>query len=826
MGQGESAEQKAKAYEDKLRTLPKYSLEEVSRHNKETDAWIVVDGQVLDITKFLTNHPGGKDILMSVAGTDATSRFEKEEHSQDARLELRTLCIGRLAKTRTHSATASTTSTTSTSSSTSSATSTSNASAPSTSTTSSTSSATSSTTNTSSSTAPTTAVTEESSGCGGNCTCTTEPKVTIHLEEQKTPAPYSAVNILYASNKGACQGFAERIQAAILEAKLPLSTNLQVMEEFEPEDLALPQFVVLVISTYEGGTPPTNGKFMYEWMEDASVDFRVGPTFLCQGRFAIFGVGDSLYEDKYNVVSKNMETWIQAMGGPLICDRGEGDNSVSRDAAGDASSDLKAWVEGKLLAGLRVPWNSAVYRAKPAQPDPVIEEDEYEYDDGAPIGNLAKTVMGEDHSQVLDVEELGPVIRTQKEQQKREYEDRKSGVAREMVNDVIRQNLTKQGYKIIGSHSGVKLCRWTKAMLRGRGGCYKHTFYGIASYQCMEMTPSLACANKCVFCWRHHTNPVGKEWKWASDPPEFLVEEAVSKHKQMIKQMKGVPGVKPERFQEASTSIRHCALSLVGEPIMYPQINAYLALLHERNISTFLVTNAQFPDRIEILEPVTQLYISVDAATKDELKAIDRPLFSDFWERFIASMKALSQKQQRTVYRMTLVKGMNMGQMKEYARLIALGNPTFIEIKGVTFCGDLNASDITMKNVPFHQEVRDFSRALCEEIGLLGQGGPTYELACEHVHSCCILISDTRLKINGKWHTWIDYPKFHQLFAEYAETGKMFDTLEYAAPTPDWAVFGAEQEGFDPEETRWHRKEGKVVDKYVDPEPPSESSCS
>ena len=44
-------------------------------------------------------------------------------------------------------------------------------------------------------------------------------------------------------------------------------------------------------------------------------------------------------------------------------------------------------------------------------------------------------------------------------------------------------------------------------MLRGRGGCYKHAFYGIESHRCMEATPSLACANKCVFCWRHHTNP-------------------------------------------------------------------------------------------------------------------------------------------------------------------------------------------------------------------------------------------------------------------------------------------------------------------------------
>ena len=60
-------------------------------------------------------------------------------------------------------------------------------------------------------------------------------------------------------------------------------------------------------------------------------------------------------------------------------------------------------------------------------------------------------------------------------------------------------------------------------MLRGRGGCYKHTFYGITSYQCMEATPSLACANKCVFCWRHHKNPVATEWKWKTDDPRPAV---------------------------------------------------------------------------------------------------------------------------------------------------------------------------------------------------------------------------------------------------------------------------------------------------------------
>ncbi|MCI07136.1 tRNA wybutosine-synthesizing protein 1, partial [Trifolium medium] len=93
-----------------------------------------------------------------------------------------------------------------------------------------------------------------------------------------------------------------------------------------------------------------------------------------------------------------------------------------------------------------------------------------------------------------------------------------------------------------------------------------------------------------------------------------------------------------ERLNEGFTP-RHCALSLVGEPIMYPEINALVDELHRRRISTFLVTNAQFPEKIKSLKPITQLYVSVDAGTKDSLKAIDRPLFGDFWERFIDQLR-------------------------------------------------------------------------------------------------------------------------------------------------------------------------------------------
>jgi len=376
-----------------------------------------------------------------------------------------------------------------------------------------------------------------------------------------------------------------------------------------------------------------------------------------------------------------------------------------------------------------------------------------------------------------------------------------------MLTPSQRRALTKEGYKLIGTHSAVKMCRWTKAQLRGRGGCYKHTFYGIQSYQCMEMTPSLSCANKCTFCWRHHKNPVGREWRWRVDDPAAIVEEAVAHHQDMVYTLKGMPGVKPERWYEAFT-VRHCALSLVGEPIMYPHVNALVRLLHGRGISSFMVTNGQFPECIAALEPVTQLYVSIDAATKETLKAIDRPLFKDFWERFMASLDALRAKRQRTVYRLTLLKGHNMGELDAYGELVARGMPDFIEVKGVTYCGTSPGSPLTMKDVPWHAEVKAFCEALAARVG------DAYGLAAEHEHSCCVLLAKRTFHIDGAWYTHIDYDRFHALTAAYYATGgaATFSALDYAARTPDWAVYNADAAGFDPTEARWRRnKDGSLA---------------
>lgn len=116
------------------------------------------------------------------------------------------------------------------------------------------------------------------------------------------------------------------------------------------------------------------------------------------------------------------------------------------------------------------------------------------------------------------------------------------------------------------------------------------------------------------------------------------------------------------------------------------------------------------------------------------------------------------------------------------------------------------------------RQVLEFAEAIAQRHAAYveARGGPAggvYGIATEHEHSCCVLLArkDIYLK-EGKWHTWIDYPKFSALAKRFAETGESFTSADYMAETPYWAVYGAEEKGFDPLESRVKRNnKGETV---------------
>lgn len=578
-------------------------------------------------------------------------------------------------------------------------------------------------------------------------------------------------------------------------------------------------FYLLLVPTYNIDTVTDT---FIEHLQETHNDFRIDTAPLSKlAGYSVFGFGDRegwpTEEEGFCSQAREIDRWLAKLTArkrafPL----GMGDSKTN------AQPRLDEWREGVQEVLESIVSNGGLGEGVVGSGDAVesdvedVDDDDGEVvfdDETAPKKNTPRSKANMD-----DLEDLGRIMRKSQGEStgplavdfttysKKAKTPAPAPVIKEMVpkSSPTYTALTKQGYSIVGSHSGVKICRWTKSALRGRGSCYKYSFYGIASHQCMETTPSLSCSNKCVFCWRHGTNPVGTTWRWVVDPPDMIFSGVKEGHYKKIKMMRGVPGVRSERFAEAMR-IRHCALSLVGEPIFYPHINEFTAMLHAEHISSFLVCNAQHPDQLATLKPVTQLYVSIDASNRESLRKIDRPLHRDFWERFQRCLDILRERrfEQRTVFRLTLVKGFNIEDEAEgYADLVEKGLPCFVEVKGVTYCGTSSSAGagLTMQNVPFYEEVCTFVEALTASLKKRGLG---YGIAAEHAHSCCILIASDRFKNKEthKWHTRIDYKRFF----ECLESEQPFRPEDYVGDeTPEWATWG--QGGFDPRDERVDRK--------------------
>jgi len=267
-----------------------------------------------------------------------------------------------------------------------------------------------------------------------------------------------------------------------------------------------------------------------------------------------------------------------------------------------------------------------------------------------------------------------------------------------------------EGYRLIGNHSAVKICAYCKKAITGKDVCYKNTFYGIESWRCVQMSPTFFCDHRCVFCWRD-IDYVWPKWQGPVDDPKDIVDGCIKAHIELLQGFKGNPNTIVERLNEIGKPL-HFAISLTGEPTMYPRLPEMIDYLKEKGITSFLVTNGTISDMVEKLidHQPTQLYISVYGSNKEMYQRTANPITKDAWKRLQKSLSMMN-KFKRNVIRLTLVKGFNFTDPEGYAKLIEKYKPMFVEAKGFSHIGH-SQERLEVKNMPYHHEIMEFAKKI------------------------------------------------------------------------------------------------------------------
>jgi len=202
----------------------------------------------------------------------------------------------------------------------------------------------------------------------------------------------------------------------------------------------------------------------------------------------------------------------------------------------------------------------------------------------------------------------------------------------------------------------------------------------------------------------------------AWDLPEEIVEKCIKAQLEILSGYKGNPKTNEEKFREALTP-RHAAISLTGEPTLYKYIGELIAAFHRKKFTTFLVSNGTTPSVLaKLSEEPTQLYISVCAPDKDTFKHVCNPQIQKAWEKLNETLELLSNFKCPTVIRITCVHGLNMKNIKGYAKLIERANPTYVEPKAYMYVG-FSRLRLGYENMPSHREICEFAKQIAEEVG-------------------------------------------------------------------------------------------------------------
>jgi len=220
----------------------------------------------------------------------------------------------------------------------------------------------------------------------------------------------------------------------------------------------------------------------------------------------------------------------------------------------------------------------------------------------------------------------------------------------------------------------------------------------------------------------------------------LILDEAITAQRKLLSGFKANPHV-TERLFEESMNPKHIAISLDGEPTLYPYIGPLIREIDRRGMTSFLVTNGTMPKRLEEMvechtEP-TNLYLSLYGPDSQTYDSVTQPMVPDVWQRVLASLHLLRRfERSRTIVRLTLVKGQNMHRPERYSELVTEGAADIVELKGYSWLGE-SKQRLPISAMPYQSEINEFAKEMAKATG--------YELLAEDpVSRVALLVRDVR----------------------------------------------------------------------------------
>ena len=197
----------------------------------------------------------------------------------------------------------------------------------------------------------------------------------------------------------------------------------------------------------------------------------------------------------------------------------------------------------------------------------------------------------------------------------------------------------------------------------------------------------------------------------------------------------------------------HAAISLDGEPTLYPYIGELVDTFRTKKFTTFIVTNGTTPDVITHLQETnclpSILYVTVPPPNQEDYRKIHRPKVKGAWDSIQKTLGLLKDLSTRTVLRITAVNHLNIRDdlIDGYVETIKRVKPNFVDIKGFTLEGSsmsiskrLATNEPGSYYFPDYQEINQFAKKISEQSG--------YEIAATHEKSRDILLQSIGIQKN------------------------------------------------------------------------------